>query len=147
MLKQVGALPYRRAEDGTLEVLLVTSRDTGRWIIPKGWPSKRLTDHAAAAREAREEAGVTGEIQTTPEGDYMYFKRSADSVRLVDVAVFLLAVRKERKRWREDKERRRAWFPAQTAAELVQEPALKTLIAKMAGEPVPPPEAQPASQG
>ena len=61
--KQVAALPVRRGEDGSLEVLLVTSRETGRWVIPKGWPSKRLSDREAAAREARQEAGVTGTIK------------------------------------------------------------------------------------
>src|SRR3974390_952808 len=60
--RQVAALPLRRTKSGALEVLLVTSRGTGRWIIPKGWPSKRLRDRKAAAREAREEAGVKGKI-------------------------------------------------------------------------------------
>jgi hypothetical protein len=100
-------------------------------IIP-GQPSK-LPEGPHRRRGKRGRKLVTGKIRTTPEGDYLYFKRSANSVRLVDVAVFLLAVRKECKRWREDKERQRAWFPVQTAAELVQEPALKTLIARMAG--------------
>jgi 8-oxo-dGTP pyrophosphatase MutT (NUDIX family) len=60
--KQVAALPLRKKRDKTLEVLLVSSRDTGRWVIPKGWPSKRMSDSAAAAREAKQEAGVTGKI-------------------------------------------------------------------------------------
>ncbi len=132
MLKQVGALPFRCSKDGGVEVLLVTSRDTGRWIIPKGWPSKRLKDHAAAAREAREEAGVVGKIRPKPVGDYVYLKRRADSSRLVDVAVFLLAVRKERKRWPECKQRKRGWFPADAAARMVQEPRLRVLIESIA---------------
>ncbi|MGB7917572.1 MAG: NUDIX domain-containing protein, partial [Rhodomicrobium sp.] len=60
--RQVAALPLRLAKNGAIEILLVTSRDTGRWIIPKGWTSKRIKDCKAAAREAREEAGVKGKI-------------------------------------------------------------------------------------
>src|SRR5689334_1664160 len=58
---QVGALPLRKSRGG-FEVLLISSRETGRWVIPKGWPSKRLSDPNAAAREAKQEAGVTGKI-------------------------------------------------------------------------------------
>jgi 8-oxo-dGTP pyrophosphatase MutT (NUDIX family) len=61
--KQVAVLPVRRVKSGAFEILLVTSRSTGRWIIPKGWPSKRLKDHRAAAREAKDEAGVEGKIK------------------------------------------------------------------------------------
>ena len=65
--RQVAALPLRRSKKGALEILLVTSRTTGRWIIPKGWPSKRIKDHKAAAREARQEGGVKGKIK--PKGN------------------------------------------------------------------------------
>jgi 8-oxo-dGTP pyrophosphatase MutT (NUDIX family) len=68
---QFAALPYRVAAEG-LEILLVTSRDTRRWVIPKGWPLKREKPHASAAREALEEAGVTGKIGKVAIGDYAY---------------------------------------------------------------------------
>jgi 8-oxo-dGTP pyrophosphatase MutT (NUDIX family) len=128
ILKQVGAIAVRNGDNGTLEILLVTSRDTGRWVIPKGWPSKRLSDAGAAAREAKQEAGVTGKMATRPLGAYRYFKASEDGARLVQVVVFLLAVKKERKRWREKVERQRTWFDLKTAARLVREPGLRTLI-------------------
>jgi hypothetical protein len=48
---QYGALPYRRTKTGTLEILLVTSRNTRRWIIPKGWPIKGMKPAKSAARE------------------------------------------------------------------------------------------------
>jgi 8-oxo-dGTP pyrophosphatase MutT (NUDIX family) len=126
--RQVAALPLRLAKDGALEVLLVTSRDTGRWIIPKGWTSKRIKDCKAAAREAREEAGVKGKILRDAIGTYRYIKRELDSGALVEVRVFLLKVSKRCKRWPEKRERRRAWFDIEAAANTVSDPELSTLI-------------------
>ena len=72
---QYAALPYRRKGKSAPEVLLVTSRETGRWIIPKGWPLKGKAPHKAAAREAREEAGVVGKINRRSVGSFSYEKR------------------------------------------------------------------------
>jgi len=75
MLTQAGAIPYRMA-DGKLEVLLVTSRETGRWVIPKGHIDDGMTPQTAASQEAWEEAGVTGEITAKmPLGFVPYFKK------------------------------------------------------------------------
>lgn len=126
--KQIAALPVRKGEDGSLEVLLVTSRETGRWVIPKGWPSKRLKDRDAAAREAREEAGVTGKINSKPIGAYRYRKMEPEGSRLLDVTVYLLKVEREKKRWPEQKQRQRNWFKLEVAARRVREPALRELI-------------------
>src|SRR5262245_20334972 len=126
--QQVGALCVRRAEDGSHQVLLVTSRGSGRWIIPKGWPVKRLKDHQAAAREAEEEAGVSGKVRSKPIGNYTYPKIDGRRARSLRVAVFLLSVRRERRRWPEHAERQRAWFPLHKAAREVREPGLRTLI-------------------
>jgi 8-oxo-dGTP pyrophosphatase MutT (NUDIX family) len=111
-----------------MEILLVTSRDTGRWVIPKGWPSKQLKDHQAAAREAAQEAGVSGTIRARPIGNYTYLKRDGTSLQALQVAVFPLAVRREQRNWRERSERRRAWFAIERAADEVSEPALRGLI-------------------
>jgi 8-oxo-dGTP pyrophosphatase MutT (NUDIX family) len=73
--RQIAALPFRRTTAGEIEILLITSRETGRFIIPKGWPMKRLSDPDAAAREAYEEAGVVGKVQRKPICDYLYWKR------------------------------------------------------------------------
>src|SRR5271170_7842981 len=72
---QYAALPYRRKGRSPTEVLLVTSRETGRWIIPKGWPAKGKAPHKSAAREAREEAGVVGKINLRSVGSFSYEKR------------------------------------------------------------------------
>ncbi len=127
--RQVAALPLRLAKNGAIEILLVTSRDTGRWIIPKGWTSKRIRDCKAAAREAREEAGVKGKILREAIGTYRYIKRELGNGALIEVRVFLLKVSKRCKRWPEKRERRRAWFDIEDAASRVSDPELSILIA------------------
>jgi 8-oxo-dGTP pyrophosphatase MutT (NUDIX family) len=129
LLKQVGALPLRKAPNKTFEVLLGSSRETGRWVIPKGWPSKRMSDSAAAAREALQEAGVTGKISKRPYGNYRYRKIEKEGSRLIDVTVYVLRVKKEKKQWKEKAERNRVWFDAETASRKVREPKLRALIA------------------
>jgi 8-oxo-dGTP pyrophosphatase MutT (NUDIX family) len=126
--EQVGALCVRRKDDGSRQVLLVTSRDTGRWIIPKGWKAKRLKDHEAAAREAEEEAGVRGKVRSKPIGRYAYRKIEDDGARSLRVAVHLLQVRRERDHWQERSQRRRQWFDVREAARRVGEAELRTLI-------------------
>jgi 8-oxo-dGTP pyrophosphatase MutT (NUDIX family) len=114
-------------------VLLITSRDTGRWIIPKGWRAKRLKDHEAAAREAAEEAGVSGKVKSKPIGNYTYPKIDGACARPLRVDVFLLLVRRERDRWPEQDQRRRAWFDVREAAREVGELELQTLIEGIEG--------------
>jgi 8-oxo-dGTP pyrophosphatase MutT (NUDIX family) len=124
---QYAALPYRT--EPAVEVLLVTSRDTGRWVLPKGWPMKRKAPHEAAAREAIEEAGVTGPVEADPLGSYRYDKRLANGAAIrCRVQVFPLRVEVERTRWREKHQRVRRWFPVQEAAGLVAEPELRALL-------------------
>lgn len=130
---QVAALPVRSDADD-LRVLLVTSRETRRWIIPKGWPQKGLRDRDAAAREALEEAGLIGKISRRPIGRYRYFKRTLDSFQPCDVAVYRLDVEGEQPTWQEQDERQRAWFSPQVAAHLVDEPELKQLLLALAAD-------------
>lgn len=126
-LKQVAALPFR-IKDGKVEVLLVTSRETKRWLIPKGWPMKGKKPHKAAAREAEEEAGVKGSIRHEPLGAYQYWKRRAAHFDLCRVNVYPLAVSKQLKSWREMHQRQSQWFEVEEAAHRVLEPALAELI-------------------
>jgi 8-oxo-dGTP pyrophosphatase MutT (NUDIX family) len=126
---QYGALCWR-LNAGILEVLLVTSRDTGRWIIPKGWPMPGLAPEAAAAQEAWEEAGVEGEVNPVALGRYGYHKVLALAVPVpCAVVVYGLRVIQLVETFPEMKERRREWFPQAEAAALVQEPDLARLIA------------------
>jgi ADP-ribose pyrophosphatase YjhB (NUDIX family) len=126
--RQVGALPVRRGPDGTLFVLLVTTLQTQRWIIPKGWPWPGRQDCASAAAEAREEAGVLGEALSDSIGSYTYEKRRASGQVPVRVKVFLLEVGEELETWPECERRRRAWFTLSDAAEAVTEPELRALL-------------------
>lgn len=129
---QYGALCWRDSDQG-IEVLLITSRDTGRWVIPKGWPIPGLAPEAAAAQEAWEEAGVEGDVSPMCLGRYGYSKTlSVDASVPCAVAVFGLSVTEIGKRFPEAKERQRKWFPKAEASTLVAEPELAQLIAGFA---------------
>jgi 8-oxo-dGTP pyrophosphatase MutT (NUDIX family) len=126
---QYGALPYRRRADASIEIMLITSRDTGRWLIPKGWPEAGLGAAEAAAREAREEGGLVGRIGDRAIGSYQYDKRLPDGSTVhCAVEVFALEVEQQLKSWPEQDERRRRWFDAEEAAEAVREPELRVII-------------------
>ena len=125
---QVAAIPVRRQDDGRLEVLLITSRETRRWIVPKGWPWPEVPDHEAAAAEAWEEAGVRGRILADKLGTFTYDKRRDGIHSAVNVAVYLLEVTEEEHVWPEMEERQRAWFSPAAAAQAVVEPELKALL-------------------
>jgi 8-oxo-dGTP pyrophosphatase MutT (NUDIX family) len=126
--RQVAALPFRRTAAGEIEVLLITSRETGRFIIPKGWPVKRLSDPDAAAKEAYEEAGVVGKVQRKPIGDYFYWKRLQRNLEFLKVDVYALEVRDQRTDWPEKSARRSGWQSRKQAAKLVKEPGLVALL-------------------
>ncbi|MDX8448727.1 NUDIX hydrolase [Mesorhizobium captivum] len=127
-IRQVAAIPFRVSEGGNLEVLLVTSRTTRRFIVPKGWPMKGKSGRKAAMIEAEEEAGVLGKALKQPAGGYSYWKRMANRFVRVDVVVYLLEVTEEMADWREAANRQRAWLPAADAALLIDEPELSTLL-------------------
>jgi len=125
---QIAAMPVRRLAGGAPEVMLVTSRTTQRWIVPKGWPIKGLTPAEAAAREAFEEAGVIGRILPEPAGRYTYWKRMSDHFILCDVTLYLLEVDRQLDTWPEQAQRRSQWFSLDDAADLVDEPELATAL-------------------
>jgi uncharacterized protein len=115
--------------DSPVELLLVTSRETKRWVLPKGNRIKGLTPHAAAAQEALEEAGVVGATCPAPLGSYRYRKRlESGAALLVDVEVFPFAVTDELDDWPERAQRTRRWFPLAEASAAVEEDDLKALI-------------------
>jgi 8-oxo-dGTP pyrophosphatase MutT (NUDIX family) len=125
--QQVAALPWRFAE--RLEIMLVSSRETRRWIIPKGWPMAGRSAAAAAAIEALEEAGLLGEIAAQPFGHYAYEKNlSRGQSVLCRVDVFQLRVVRQREDWPEKEQRDTRWFSAEEAMSLVSDPGLAELI-------------------
>jgi 8-oxo-dGTP pyrophosphatase MutT (NUDIX family) len=128
---QYAALPYRRADNG-LEVLLITSRDTGRWVIPKGWAHKQLPAHAVAAKEAFEEAGLVGKVRKRSAGTYRYRKwLSAEEAVTCKVDVFLLEVERQLDDWPERAARETRWLPPAQAATCVAEAGLQKLLRKL----------------
>ena len=126
--KQVAALPVSYDGDGSLRVMLITSRQTKRPIIPKGWPMKGYKDHRAAAIEAKQEAGLLGHVHQKPVGSYSYWKRRADHFVYCRVKVFILEVTSQLINWREKGQRRGVWMLVRDAADLVDDPGLMTII-------------------
>jgi 8-oxo-dGTP pyrophosphatase MutT (NUDIX family) len=132
---QVAALPWRKA-DGGIEVMLITSRDTGRWVLPKGWPEEDEALHEAAAREAAEEAGISGGIAEISAGSYFYNKvRSSGAELPCEVKVFPLEVKEIASKWREKGQRKRKWVAPREATRMVNEPDLVKLIARFSADP------------
>ena len=130
---QYAALPYRAKGKSELEVMLVTSRGTQRWIIPKGWPKRGLQPHDAAAAEAFEEAGVAGKVRKRPIGSYSYDKvlKEGDTASC-SVQVFALRVTRQHRKWPEKHEREIGWYSAAEAVRFVREPYLCRIIRNFA---------------
>ena len=125
-LVQVAALCWRSSP--RLEVLLVTSLRTRRWILPKGWPQDGMSLAQSAANEALEEAGVTGTIADEPIGRYHYLKEKNGSALPCAVEVFSLFVTDERTSWKEKDARQKLWLPAEQAAAKVAETGLRRIL-------------------
>lgn len=124
---QVGAVPFRWRK-GQLRVLLVTSRTTKRWIVPKGGRMQGLTDRQAAAIEAREEAGVEGYVYPAPLGTYAH--ASHDGTRAV--TLYPMEVLRVKDAWPEMKQRRRKWMPLAEALAAADAP-LAAVLARLPG--------------
>ncbi|HEX3699560.1 MAG TPA: NUDIX hydrolase [Phenylobacterium sp.] len=130
--QQFAALPWRRTGTG-VEVLLITSRETRRWVIPKGWGKKGEPATVAAAREALEETGAGGRMAEVPLGHYRYQKVLKNGAQQrVRVAVYALEVVHEHEDWPEKQIREKLWIAPAEAATLVDEPELRALIAAFA---------------
>ncbi len=128
VLNQYAALPYVLTPDGVL-VCLITSRESRRWVIPKGWPKSNLQPHELAELEAREEAGLIGAISTEPIGTYTYRKRLHMFAHVTcRVTVYPLLVDSNQLKWPEKKERKLSWISPSKAAKRVAEQELSELI-------------------
>ncbi|AZV79169.1 NUDIX domain-containing protein [Parasedimentitalea marina] len=129
---QVAALCYRKTENGT-DVLMITSRGSGRWILPKGWPISGKDGAETALQEAWEEAGVkTAKIQGEPIGHYEYLKNlGRGRAEMVQTLVYIAQVSKLSKSYPERNQRKRQWVPADEAANLVHEPKLRALLRQL----------------
>lgn len=129
--RQCAALPFKE-EGGETLVMLITSRETGRWILPKGWAEKRLTEPELAAKEAYEEAGIIGQVSETPISCYHYTKRMQVETRECAVNIYPLRVTQLLDDWKEAHQRRRAWFTLPQAALQVDDGELVTILLNLA---------------
>ncbi|MCP8939609.1 NUDIX hydrolase [Alsobacter sp. SYSU M60028] len=132
---QFAVLPFRWRE-GKFEVMMVTSRETARWVTPKGWPMAGLSPERAAAREAFEEAGLLGVVSSRPVGGFTYWKILSGGKRLLcTVLVYPLLVTEELAKWPEQRQRRRAWFTPDEAVERVDDALLGDIIRRCEADP------------
>ena len=130
--EQIAALPIRVDKGGDLRVLMVTSRETGRWVMPKGWLMNGKKPWHAAEIEALEEAGAVGYVSKRAIGHYDYGKMLDDGQTIpCRVTVYPMVVERLKRRWKERKERKRHWFAPKEAAQLVAEPDLSDLLRKL----------------
>jgi 8-oxo-dGTP pyrophosphatase MutT (NUDIX family) len=130
--RQAAALPLAEG-NGEPMVLLVTSRETGRWVLPKGWAEKGLSSAQLAAKEAFEEAGIVGKVAPEPVGTYSY-EKALPKARSIEcrVDVFPLHVDRLLDDWPESKQRKRQWFTLPQAAMAVDDGELVTLLLRLA---------------
>lgn len=125
---QFAALCYR-IKRGKVQVLLVTSRGSKRWIVPKGWPMENKTPAESARQEAWEEAGVTGKPDGNCLGVYSYSKDVGSTDDLPCIAMlYPIAVKSLAKKYPERGQRRRRWVSRKQAARMVSERELAQLI-------------------
>ena len=133
---QIAALPIHWDKSGRVRVLMVTSRDSGRWVMPKGWPMDGKKPWRAAEIEALEEAGAIGSIGSDVIGTYDYLKRLPDGQAVpCRVTVYPMIVEKLKLDWKERRQRRRRWFSPKKAAKLVDEKDLGELLSRLRDKP------------
>lgn len=133
---QYGVLPWRLDRAGEIRILLVTSRQNGQWIVPKGWPVAGRAPHMSAALDAFEEAGVIGDTYPRPVADYHYLKENdAASFQRCRVMLFSLNVRGTLTNWPERGERTRRWFALGDAADMIEERDLVRVMATLCASP------------
>jgi 8-oxo-dGTP pyrophosphatase MutT (NUDIX family) len=114
--------------------MLLTSRETRRWVIPKGWPVKGRKPAEAAAQEAYDEAGLIGRIVgKRPIGNFHYLKQLSKGAVLCQVWVFLFRVEQQLDEWPEKNQRETKWFNAEEAVNLVEEGGLAEIIDRFSG--------------
>jgi 8-oxo-dGTP pyrophosphatase MutT (NUDIX family) len=143
--RQFGALPFYIDLNGDAHVYLVTSRGSGRWIIPKGNPIRGLAPHKVAAREALEEAGLLGKIERISIGTFEFDRRRVGVETICRVDVYALNVKRQLRHWAEAGQRSVRRCDLTTALSLLTLPDLSILIEQFissctSGNPISPPD-------
>lgn len=128
---QSGVIPYAMVES-TPVFLLVTSRQRGRWIFPKGKIAAGMEPHESAHREALEEAGVEGVVATSPLGSYRTWKTRGVRRFVIEVEMYPLRVERQAESWQETGERHRHWVTLAEARRLVTDKQIFDLVRSFA---------------
>jgi 8-oxo-dGTP pyrophosphatase MutT (NUDIX family) len=123
--KQSGVIPYRKKQ-GKIEVMLITSRNKGRWIIPKGVIEPDLNPRDSAAKEAFEEAGVQGDVHRKLLGIYKHRKWGD----MCTVQIYAMKVRKVFRKW-DETDREREWLSLKDALERLSRNDLKRVMQRL----------------
>jgi 8-oxo-dGTP pyrophosphatase MutT (NUDIX family) len=126
-VEQSCVVPYRVAET-SVTFALITSRNTGRWIVPKGTVEPNMTAAASAAKEALEEAGLLGTTGAQPLGEYFYSKFG----RVYRVEIYPFLVTQQLDDWDEKHFRTREWVNAVDALSRITEAAVQDAIRQLA---------------
>jgi len=124
---QFAALCYR-IKRGETEILLITARSSGRWIIPKGWPMDAMTPGECAGQEAWEEAGVIGKVLDRALGLFSYQKMIDGAEVPIVAMVYPVRVDSLANVFPEAGQRKREWFTSKKAAKQVAEPELARIL-------------------
>ena len=125
---QLAALCYREGESEP-EVLLVTSRNTRRLIIPKGWPMARHSARKTAKKEAFEEAGIIGKVAKEPVGEFLSYKGMGNGFKVrTNIVVYPLKFEQQVEEFPEAGQRELIWLPLSQAANACQEEGLCNLL-------------------
>ena len=112
---QSGCIPYRKLDDGSVEVLLVQSTSSGRWTLPSGGLEPKLTAEANAKKETYEEAGVKGKL-TYDMGTLLFIKTSTGIKQIL--RLYALKVKEVLEEYPESGARQRQWFTIKEAQTL-----------------------------
>ncbi|MCK7612064.1 NUDIX hydrolase [Roseibium sediminicola] len=128
---QIAALCHRM-RDGRAEVLLVTSKSTRRWILPKGWPILSHRAHRTAAIEAFEEAGVVGRVHKNPFASFSSYKGGEAGLKIrTEILVFLVDVDSVAEEFPDSAERDSRWVSIEEAIKITNDSGLADVFRKL----------------
>jgi len=120
---QSAVIPYRKNDDGSIEIMLVTTKE-GNWTIPKGIIEDDLSPRASAAKEALEEAGISGKVKKKKVGTYSYKKWGENYC----VKVYMMKVKMVHSKWDEEHFRERLWIPLKKVSKFINHENLLSII-------------------
>jgi len=126
--QQSAVIPFRGRGDN-LEIMVITSRRKRRWVVPKGVKEPDMSAPDSAAKEAREEAGIEGDVLPGAIGSYDYEKWGGTCT----VDVYAMEVKKVYDDWLESF-RDRQWVSLEEAAGRLGEEDLKAIVRSLPGQ-------------